>query len=224
MKEDGNIVNDDDTDDDDTDVEPFNDFPDDLSLDGGGLGDPYWDMGASPNIQRHGDLLKDLTNFDPVIQRRFRNWLGYEWDDKIQDYTKKYAAIINEKGARWAIGFLQTYQSKPNIITNINERESKYLHLDIIDGAWCDFPTIDDFDVKGIANWKRLSRELEHSALLVLAGAGDGKYAKFLGESVHRNENVSINPYMPSMNMPQTPGNLTKGWLNKIKNQFLGRK
>jgi hypothetical protein len=180
--------------------------------------DDFSDYGNSSPINKHSDLLKELTNFDPMIQTRIRNWLGLEWDDKLKEYTQKQHAIINEKGARWAIGFLQTYQTRTNIITNISQHEFKNLQLDIIKVVWLVFPTIEDFGVNSTADWYRLCTELDNSAFLVLAGAGDGKYTKFLGESVTRNESVNLSPQQPRNNSQS--GN----WFDNMKNGFLGRK
>lgn len=180
--------------------------------------DPFSDNVTSSPLDKHKDLLRQLTNFDPIIQRKIRNWLGLEWDDEVKDYTQKQPAIINERGARWAIGVLQTYQSQTNFITNITQGEFKNLQHEIIDLVWLVFPTIDEFAVKTNAHWYRLCQELQHSAFLVLAGAGDGKYTKFLGESVTRQETVNLSP--PSMG---SSGPNKQGWLSNVKNKLLGR-
>lgn len=208
----------------------INEDLDDLSVNDSfdyNMDDPFNDYGSSNNINKHADLLKELTNFDPVIQRRMRNWLGLEWNDKEKTYKKQKAAIMNEEGVWWAIGFLQTYQSKTNIITNLSEHEFKYIHIDIIDVAWLDFPTKDNFGVQDPSDWHKLCTELEHSALLVLAGAGDGKYTKFLGESVHRTESINMSDrgqrvqqgYAMPMQSQDNKGN----WINSVKNKILGR-
>jgi len=93
-------------------------------------------MGGSPPVAKYSELLKELTNFDPIIQRRIRNWLGLEYDDKVKDYLPKKAAIINEKGARWVIGCLETYQAKTNIITNLGRDEYISLKIEIIELSW----------------------------------------------------------------------------------------
>ena len=109
---------------------------DDLTSDDslGGLNDfDDFDLGDDKSpMNKYSDLLKQLTDFDPIIQSRIRNWLGLEFDDKLQDYVQKKSAIINEKGARWAIGCLQTYQAKTNIITKQrknNPRNNKKIQI-----------------------------------------------------------------------------------------------
>jgi len=178
-----------------------------------------FDEGTQAPMSKYSELLKELTNFDPIIQRRIRNWLGLEWDEKVQNYIPKKSAIINEKGARWAIGCLEVYQSKPNIITNLGREEYIDLKIEIIDLCWLVFPTkFDDFDIKDPADQWRLSNELQHSAFLVLAGAGDGKYTKFLGETHSVHENISMQPNPPRQ---QSSNN---NFLSGIKNALLGRK
>jgi len=181
--------------------------------------DPWLDAGTGQSpIDKHSDLLKELTNFDPIIQKRVRNWLGLEWDDEVKEYRQKKHAIINERGARWALGFLQTYQSKTNFITNITQAEFKNLQLDIIKICWLVFPTNDTFGVTCNQDWYRLCTELDNSAFLVLAGAGDGKYTKFLGESVTRTESVNLTPSENIGNIPARPGLMAN-----LKNKLFGR-
>lgn len=184
----------------------------------GGSSDIWGDTAQSP-MEKHSDLLKELTNFDPIIASRIRNWLGLEFDDKVQDYIKKRPAIINEKGARWAMGFLQTYQARTNFVTNISHAEFKNLQLDIIKMVWLVFPCIDDFDVKGTPDWYRLCTELDNSAFLVLAGAADGKYTKFLGESVTRTETVNLSP----PHAGHAPAQGSGGIIGKMRQKLLGR-
>ncbi len=171
---------------------------DPLDMDDGSFNGGFDDFGMDGDqtpMSKYSDLLKELTNFDPIIQRRIRNWLGLEWDENVKDYKQKKSAIINEKGARWVIGCLETYQAKTNIITNLAREEYLSIKLEIVDLAWLIFPTkFDEFDIKDTADQWRLSNELQHSAFLVLAGAGDGKYTKFLGETHTVHENINMQP------------------------------
>lgn len=201
---------------------PMDDFGSMSDLGTMGGMDNYGGFGDESTAAKYSDLLKDLTNFDPAIQRRIRNWLGLEWDEETEKYIQKKEAIINLRGAHWASGYLGTYQTKTNFITNINEREFTNLQLDIIKMCWLIFPTHEDFAVKRESDWYRLCMELEHSAFLVLAGAGDGKYTKFFGESVHRTENVSLSSggrNHPHGSAPPQGG----GWFDNLKSKVLGR-
>jgi hypothetical protein len=177
-----------------------------------------FDVGTQAPMNRYSDLLKELTNFDPIIQRRIRNWLGLEWDEKVKDYRQMKTAIINERGARWAIGCLETYQSKPNIITNLAREEYINIRIEIIELCWLVFPTkFDEFQIIDPADQWRLSNELQHSAFLVLAGAGDGKYTKFLGESHSVHENINMQPGREHNVRDKS------GFFDGLKNKLLGR-
>lgn len=191
-----------------------------LDIPSDNFNDNWFDSGISGGspMDKHSDLLKELTNFDPIIQKRIRNWLGLEWDDTVKEYRQKREAVINERGARWAMGWLQTYQSKTNFITNITQNEFKNIQIDIIKIAWLVFPTIDEFGVKSTQDWYRLCTELDNSAFLVLAGAGDGKYTKFFGESITRNETVNLTPPTQQPNNSPRPGLIAN-----IKNKIFGR-
>jgi hypothetical protein len=213
--------------DEDDDLDTSTDLDEDESINFDNSFDDFgmMDYGGQSNMSKHADLLKELTNFDPAIQRRIRNWLGLEWDEEVKQYKQDPdKAIINEKGAKWAIGFLSTYQAKTNFITNIDKQESKNIQLDLIQICWLVFPTIDDFEVKCTADWYRLCTELQTSAGLVMSGAGDGKYTKFFGESVHRTESVNMSsPAYPYQMNPQMKPATEKGFLSGIKNKILGR-
>lgn len=178
-------------------------------------------MNNDPPMVKNSDLLKELTDFDPAIQNKIRNWLGMAWDSKSEDYVSRYPPIINEEGARWCIGWLRTYQSKTNIITNLDRNELKNIKIEIVELCWSVFPTkFEDFEIKDSADQYRLSEELQHSAYLVLAGAGDGKYTKFLSTSVSRSENVQLSPE----NQRNVGNNNASNPLDSLKNALLGRK
>lgn len=177
------------------------------------------DLGRSP-LEKHSDLLKELTNFDPIIQTRVRNWMGLAYDAKEEKYIKKRPAIMNLKGTWWCIRVLQVYMSRPNIITNLDKHEIKYLRKDIIQMCWLNFMTKEDFGINGDADWGSIAMELEHSALLVLAGAGDGKYTKFLGDSVTRTESIHVSP---QAQQPQQPLE-RPGLMQRIKGTIMGKR
>jgi len=171
-------------------------------------------------MEKHGDLLKDLTNFDPQIKDKVNGWLGRVWNEEHGKYLRdpRTEPIMNEKCALWCIGFLKTYERKTNLITNIDEDEMKYFKFDIIKVVWGNFCTRDDFGITSESDRDRIANELEHSAFLVLAGAGNGKYTKFFSESVTRNENVNLGE-----NNNQKIQSNRGGLLNTIKNRIFPR-
>lgn len=186
-----------------------------------GFDDP-WAAGGTPPIEKHGDLLKTLTDFEPIIRQIVNGWLGRVWDEATKGYTAHptIKPIMNEKCALWCIGFLKTYARPTNIITNINKKEYDELHIDIIRVIWLGLATRDDFGIESSSDMYRIGNELEHSAILVLMGAGDGKYTKFLGESVNRQETVSYQGDTPM----GAPARRNQGMLQTIKNKLMGVK
>jgi hypothetical protein len=187
--------------------EDLNDFDlnDDLDNNSNSM-DFLGDNQISP-INKYNELLKDLTDFDLIIKDTIRSWLGLVWNEQKKEYlpSPELEPIINYKGAAWCIGFLKTYARKTNIITTIRKEDYEFLHLDIISMAWLALGTRDDFGIKSNSDLFRIAVELEHSAILVLMGAGEGKYNNLLSTATSRHENVNYSPYMPGGNMQQMP-------------------
>jgi len=175
-------------------INNFNDSDyEDDSLYGDGLMEDTLD---SPPLEKHEGLLTNLTNFEPFLREKYSNWCGMVWDDTkqafIQDKTVKPS--MNQRGAAWCVGFLRTYARSNNIITDISGPEYKSMMGDIIEAIWLNLGTrSDEFGIQSDGDLLRVCNEMEHSASLVLMGAGDGKYTKFLGTTVSRNESVSLN-------------------------------
>ena len=48
-----------------------------------GYVDDFGDMGAGgiPAMEKHSDLLKELTNFDKFIRDKINGWLGLVWSE-----------------------------------------------------------------------------------------------------------------------------------------------
>jgi len=180
-------------------------------------------MGAQPPMERHSGLLKDLTNFDDIIKDIVNSWLGRVWNQEKSEFVTDplIKPIMNELCALWCIGFLKTYARKTNIITNITKTEYNELHVDIIRVIWLGLATRDDFGIQNTSDLYRICVELEHAAILVLMGAGDGKYTKFLGESVQRNESVSYTNAAENSRPQMRQGK--PGLLAGLKNRLLGR-
>jgi len=103
---------------------------------------------------------------------------------------------MNRHCAAWCVGCLKTYARGNNIITDMNSEAYKNMMGDIIENVWLNVGTRadGDFDIKEDGDILRICNEVEHAAGLVLMGAGDGKYNKFLGTTVSRSESISLNP------------------------------
>lgn len=145
--------------------------------------DDYGEAMTEPPMQKHSDLLKSLTNFDPYIKDCFNNWLGLSWNEKEQEFSPNpdIKPIMTIKGAAWCIGLLKTYTRSNNIITNISHQEYINLINDHIDAIWLNLGTRNDLGIIEEGDLIRVANELEHSACLILMGAGEGKYNQFLG-------------------------------------------
>jgi len=186
-----------------------------------------FDSGGKSTLQKHGDLLKDLTNFAPFIKDKVNGWLGLRWSQEEQDYIKdpNIRPIMNQKCAAWCIDFLKTYTRENNIITHIGGDEYKNLIIDIIDVVWTDIGCRTEyFGIKNNCDLHRVCVELQHAAELVLMGAGDGKYTKFLSSSTSRHESVNLsNNDRNSQYGQQLQGMPNKkGWMQKLREAWTG--
>lgn len=189
------------------------------------FGDGY---GMSP-MDKHKELLKDLTDFDPVIKDTINGWLGRVWDAEKEKYIKNpYAqAMMNERGAVFYAGFLRTYAKKTNIITNLDEDQSKWIQKDIIEVVFLSLADkMEEFEIKSSSELLILANEIIHSAFLVLFGAEDGKYSKLLSETSTRHENVNFSQPMggyPGMSNPVMMNHKKKGgFLSNLKKGIFG--
>lgn len=198
----------------------YDDLYDDI-----GYGDFGSNFGGMPPAgERHNDLLKDLTNFDRYIRDTVNGWLGLIWDEKQQKYVRdQYSEpIMNKKCATWCIGYMRTYVKKNNIITHIGKNEYIWLDCDIIDVIFKNlFGRADlDFGIKNSGDILRVCTELQHSAELVLMGAGDGKYNELLSTATQRTENLS---YVQPRDGMQQQSVQKANVLDKMKNFLTGR-
>ena len=190
------------------------DLNDNLFNDGGGV---------AP-IEKHNDLLKELTNFAPFLRSTVNNWLGIQWSEVDEKFVpnKNIKPIMNIHGANWCVGRLQIYARPNNIITDISSTDYQFLHEDIIEEVWINIGTrSEEFGIRNEGDILRVANELIHASTLVLMGAGDGRYNKFLGTSINRHENISADPAqqmypMPGMNQRKPT------FVNKLSKFFTG--
>lgn len=164
-------------------------FQEDVSMptaDGGGSG--------YSTMERHNDLLRELTNFSPFIKEAVNGWLGLIWSEAEGKYVESVDVdpIMNLKGVMWCVSYIKNYARKNNIITNISEREYNFLVIDIIDVVWLNLGTRDDFGFRSNGDILRVCSEIQHICELILMGAGDGKYNQLLSTTTTRSENVNM--------------------------------
>lgn len=195
---------------------------DDFNLDAGMYGGD-----SSSTMEKHNDLLKQLTNFSPFIKQKYIGWLGLVWNEEKGKYIKDENAVpvMNSKCAAWCVDYLRTYTRDNNIITDVSSQEYANIVHDIIDVLWLNIGTrAEEFGIRTNGDILRICVEMQHAAELVLMGAGDGKYNQLLSTVTHRSENVS---YQPQGNMgygfsgmPQQEKKL--GLMGKIKKAIVG--
>jgi len=168
--------------------EEDDDLMDDYDL----YGDDFLGEASPAPLTKHTDLLKSLTNFDPYIKEAINNWMGLIWSDEKKSYVENpgVTKIMNMNGALWCSGLMKTYARGNNIITDISKEEYKQIMADHIEAIWLNLGTRDDLGIREDGDLLRVSNELEHAAALALMGAGDGKYNKFLGTTITRNEQI----------------------------------
>ncbi len=67
--------------DDSADPNRYNEQPDDEFDNFDDYGDEFDDIGGLPPMEKHADLLKELTNFAPYLKDTVNGWLGLSWDE-----------------------------------------------------------------------------------------------------------------------------------------------
>lgn len=199
---------------------------DDLDLydDNDLFGEDYLGAGSTP-MQKHQDLLKELTNFSPYLKDTVNGWLGVTWDEGKKEYTQNpdIEPLMNIRGAAWCVSALKTYTRPNNIITDISHDDYKNLICDVIDFVWLNIGTrAEEFEVKNEGDILRICNEMEHAAALVLMGAGDGRYNKFLGTVTTHSVNQSILPDRPNQMMNQIPLRNKGGTIQRLKKVLFG--
>ena len=233
----------------DTDIDDFEDSFDDEPIDDqmpsefdDNFNDDFsnlnYDMGddfhGDVPMEKHNDLLKELTNFAPYLKDTVNGWLGLVWDETQSKYVPSewIRPIMNRHCAAWCVSFLKTYARGNNIITDLNNDHYKNMMCEIIDTIWYNIGTRADLDfgIQEDGDILRIGNELEHAASLVLMGAGDGRYNKFLSGTMtsnysgnfngNMNQGNNYNPQMYQGN-PSNPQK-TMGTFAKLKKAVIG--
>jgi len=173
-----------------------NDFEDDLNFNDNDfeLNDNLMGETALSPMEKHADLLKGLTNFNPYIKGLLMGWMGLVWNEEKKQYVKDLHSppIMNARGARWCSDLLKTYIRNNNIITYLDEDTYNNIMEDHIQNVLLNLGTrIEDFEIYEVGDLIRVINEMEHAVNLMLSGTGGGKYSEFLRTTVQRNENIT---------------------------------
>jgi hypothetical protein len=206
-----------------TNDDELKDDMDDLGFDDFG-GDDFGGEGGQTPLEKHNDLLKELTNFDPYLKETFNNWLGITWDEDEQKFKRNslLKPMMSFQGATFGAGTLKTYARRNNIITDISFEEYKNMMCDHIDAVWLNFGTRDDLGVFDDGDLLRVCNELEHAAMLVLMGAGEGKYNKMLGTTYSHHTTGNDGQGMMGHPRPVEFGHKKPSVLDKARNFLIG--
>ena len=186
----------------------------DTDFDEGGFGG-----GGIAPMEKHNDLLKELTNFDPFIKEKFYDWLGWKWDQEAGKYIEDTQAdpLLNYKGAKQMISILSTFARKNNIITDLDKNSYMEMVGDLNESiAYSIGTNMELYGIKSNAHMLLLWNDVEATVKLVLQGAAGGKYNILLSTTTNRSENISGNP-----NMGQSQQN-KRGMVSKIRGMFMG--
>lgn len=188
-------------------------YNDDLSTFDDFTGDGY-----SP-MEKHNDLLKELTDFESHLKQMRKNWLGLKWDDKLRKYKRDPTknAKMNINGVEWCLSFIRTYERKTNIITSLDGDTYNNMMEDINTTALINIGTrAEEFGIKSNGDIMLISNQVIHGATLALVGASENKnYKDLLQATVQRTEN--INPVQSAAQQQ----NLS--WVSKMANMFRRR-
>jgi len=190
-------------------------FGEDLGYGDFGGGDSYKPM------EKHNDLLKELTNFDTFIKETANGWLGLTWNGEKGAYVSDIhiKPMMNTTGTAWCVSLIKNYARNNNIITNLNKDEYNIIIGDIVEETWYNISSrAEDFGIRHDGDILRICNDIEHVARLVLTGAGDGKYNKLLTETTNRNESVTTR--QDQMNYAQQPNN---SFTTRVRNLFTNK-
>jgi len=182
---------------------------------GGGYGETTMD--------KHSDLLKGLTDFDPFLKNLVSEWLGLVWDDDTKKFVEEsnVRPVLNIQGARWCINFIRTYARNNNIITTVGRDEYNDIISDIIDVVYLNVGTrAEEFGIKNNGDILLVCNQVIHTSMLVLMGAGgSNNYNALLSTTVNRNESVSMNRNNDMFSKPNSGGG---NFASRVWNKFTG--
>jgi len=191
--------------------------------------DDFSDMGGGVvPMDRHGDLLKELTDFDPYLKKKMYEWMGFSFNIRSGKFEKDkdIEPLLNYKGARRMISFLGTFARGNNIITTLDQRGYNELMTYVIETmAFSVGPYKEEYGMITNADFLYFWNDLQCAVILVLSGAGGGKYSELLSTTTQRNESISQQMqqgqggYGGGM-YPQQQGK--KGFLSTMKNMITG--
>jgi hypothetical protein len=204
------------------DIEDINHITDDYQEnDNIGFDSGYSDS-ISPH-EKHNDLFRDLTNFDPFLKKQIAEWLGMYWSEAEGKYLRdtNVEPVMNIHGARWCVNCLRTYARNNNLITQLDKKTYNELYLDIVETVYLNIGTrTKEFGIRKLGDIKLVCEQVLHSSVLILIGAGGtNNYKDMFTKTTSRSESVSLNPN----GTLQQPDYKKPGFMNRAKSLIFGR-
>jgi len=194
-------------------------FQEDLAFEG-----DFGGGGVSP-MEKHADLLKSLTDFEPFMKTIVSEWLGMVWSESQEKYVEdpNVEPTMNLYGARWCINFLRVYTRDNNIITNLDKDTYADIMSDVIETVFLNIGCrAEEFEIKNDGDILKVSNQLCHATALVLVGTGGtNNYKDLLSKSVNRNENVQF--IEPGRGVPMLQQQKRGGFLHSVGNWITGK-
>jgi len=181
--------------------------------------------GLAPTMEKHNDLLRELTDFRPFLRDLAIKWLALEWDEDTSSWQpqKDIPPMCNRRCVRWCMAEFSPYCRNNNIITDIGKDEYINIMEDVIETVWLNIGCrSEEFEIRSDGDILAMCNQIIHSISLVLMGAGDGKYSKLLSTVTQRSEHVQLNEAMGN-NQRRVESVKSKGWMDKIKDFATGR-
>lgn len=185
------------------------------------------DFGRTPPMERHSDLLKGLTKFDPFIRTLYNNWLAIVWNEEEKCYKvdNNLNPIMNKNGANWHASFIQTYVRDNNILAHLDREEYYDLLEDVNRTLLLTYAKrYEEFGFNCYADVIRVWNEVEDASLLALSGAGGGKYSDFLGGGIvqYRGQFSEQQGNYPAPNTPYPYPHKKRGVFGRMFDKLVG--
>ena len=199
------------------DIFDDNNFSDNSSFDDFNSFDGFSDAGYSP-MEKHNDLLKQLTEFEKYLKKMVAEWMGMVWSEEKSRYVKsKYLRpIMDIRGARWCMNQMRVYARDNNIITDLDQQNFRFIMEDVIDTTYLNLGSrAEEFGINNDGDLILVANQLIHTAMLILLGtAGERNYKDLISTTTTRSENVSMTP-QPVQENKQKPS-----WLDRARMAF----
>jgi len=175
-------------------------------------------------MDKHDELLKNLTNFEPYLQDKFFQWSATYWDKDKRKLLKDddFTPIMNIRGAKYFISYLQTYVRGNNVITVLDAKTYQNAMNDTLKTTVHAIAEhYETFQIHSSADQSRILDEMENSVALILSGSYAGQYNKFLGGAYKAGSHETFGN--ANIEQGQYPQQQKRSMWGKAKSAILGQ-